>query len=153
MMVTPRPSRSKEEYANAGRAVTKLKRRLGRIVLESIDEASRLGMPTIRDGHGNCPDREQGSNYASSPWMTISRNSRARRARSSMPSGLSGRGSAGAKSDLDMLVEFERPVSLSEFLALEDALSALAARRVDLVTREALKPYIGRRVLDEAVSL
>ena len=52
-----------------------------------------------------------------------------------------------------MLVEFERPVSLSEVLALENALSALADRRVDLVTREALKPYIGRRVLDEAVFL
>jgi uncharacterized protein len=63
------------------------------------------------------------------------------------------RGSGGATSDLDVLVEFERPVSLSEFLALENALSALADRRVDLVTREALKPYIGRRVLDEAVSL
>jgi hypothetical protein len=63
------------------------------------------------------------------------------------------RGNAGAKSDLDMLVEFARPVSLSEFLALEDALSALVDRRVDLVTREALKPYLGRRVLDEAVPL
>jgi hypothetical protein len=63
------------------------------------------------------------------------------------------RGNAGAKSDLDMLVEFERPVGLSEFLALEDALSALVDRRVDLVTRDALKPYIGRPVLDEAVPL
>ena len=59
------------------------------------------------------------------------------------------RGTASAKSDLDVLVEFERPLALSEFLALEDALSAL----VDLVTRDALKPYIGRRVLDEAVHL
>ncbi|HEY1431010.1 MAG TPA: nucleotidyltransferase family protein [Stellaceae bacterium] len=63
------------------------------------------------------------------------------------------RGNAGAKSDLDMLVEFERPVGLSEFLALEEALSALVDRPVDLVTRDALKPYIGRRVLDEAVPL
>lgn len=63
------------------------------------------------------------------------------------------RGNAGANNDLDMLVEFERPVGLSEFLALEDALSALVDRRVDLVTRDALKPYIGRRVLDEAVPL
>ena len=59
------------------------------------------------------------------------------------------RGNAGAKSDLDVLVEFARPISLSEFLALEGALSA----SVDLVTRDALKPYIGRRVLDEAVLL
>jgi hypothetical protein len=63
------------------------------------------------------------------------------------------RGEASAASDLDVLVEFARPLGLSQFLALEDALSALAHRRVDLVTRAALKPYIGRRVLDEAVVL
>jgi uncharacterized protein len=63
------------------------------------------------------------------------------------------RDNAGVRSDLDVLVEFERPVSLSEFLALEDTLSALVDRRVDLVTRSALKPYIGRRVLDEAIAL
>ena len=63
------------------------------------------------------------------------------------------RGNPGAKSDLDILVEFERPLGLSEFLALEHALSGLVDRRVDLVTRDALKPYIGRRVLDEAVPL
>jgi uncharacterized protein len=40
-----------------------------------------------------------------------------------------------------------------KFLALEDALSTLVDRRVDLVTREALKPHIGRRVLNEAVRL
>jgi len=63
------------------------------------------------------------------------------------------RGDASAASDLDVLVEFERPLGLSEFLALEDALSALVDRRVDLVTRKALKPHIGRRVLAEAVGL
>jgi hypothetical protein len=63
------------------------------------------------------------------------------------------RGEASAASDLDVLVEFARPLGLSEFLALEDALSALVRRRVDLVTRAALKPYIGRQVLDEAVDL
>jgi predicted nucleotidyltransferase len=61
------------------------------------------------------------------------------------------RDNARVKSDLDVLVEFERPLGLSKFLALEDALSALVDRRVDLVTRDALKQHIGRRVLDEAV--
>jgi hypothetical protein len=63
------------------------------------------------------------------------------------------RDTASANSDLDVLVEFERPLGLSKFLALEDALSALVDRRVDLVTRDSLKPHIGRRVLDEAVRL
>jgi predicted nucleotidyltransferase len=63
------------------------------------------------------------------------------------------RGEASAASDVDLLVDFARPLSLSEFLALEHALSALVERQVDLVTHAALKPCIGRRVLDEAVGL
>ena len=61
------------------------------------------------------------------------------------------RDEATADSDLDVLIEFERPVSLSEFLALETELARLTGRHVDLVTRSALKPFIGRRVLSEAV--
>jgi uncharacterized protein len=61
------------------------------------------------------------------------------------------RNEATADSDLDVLVEFERPVSLSEFLALEAELAALAGRQVDLVTRQALKPFISQRVMSEAV--
>ena len=63
------------------------------------------------------------------------------------------RGEAGPTSDVDVLVEFERPVGLSSFLALEEALSAAAGRRIDLVSRPALKPFMGRRVLAELVPL
>ena len=63
------------------------------------------------------------------------------------------RDDASPKSDLDVLVEFERPIGLSEFLALEDTLSVLVDRRVDLVTCDALKPHIGRCVRAEAVRL
>ena len=63
------------------------------------------------------------------------------------------RGEASAASDIDILVEFERPVGLSAFIALEASLAALTGRRVDLVSRTALKPHIGRRILDEAVQL
>lgn len=63
------------------------------------------------------------------------------------------RGEERAESDLDVLVEFERPITLSSFLALEEALSRLARRPVDLVSRAALKPHIGRRVLEEALRL
>jgi uncharacterized protein len=61
------------------------------------------------------------------------------------------RDDANASSDLDLLVEFDQPVSLSQFLALETVLSDLTGRPVDLVSRPALKPFIGARVLDEAV--
>lgn len=61
------------------------------------------------------------------------------------------RGEAGPESDLDVLVEFEAAVGLSDFLAIEDKLSSLTGRRVELVSRKALKPHIGRRILREAV--
>jgi len=63
------------------------------------------------------------------------------------------RGEATDASDLDVLVEFERPIPLSAFLALEKALSELAGRSVDLVSRPALKPFIGAHVLKEAVAV
>jgi predicted nucleotidyltransferase len=61
------------------------------------------------------------------------------------------RGDAGASSDVDMLVEFDRPITLSQFLALEAALTVIVGRPVDLVSRPSLKPFIGERILREAV--
>ncbi len=63
------------------------------------------------------------------------------------------RGDAGPASDLDVLVEFDNPVTLSAFLALEDELAGLAGRRVDLVSARALKPHIGQRIRAEAVTV
>jgi uncharacterized protein len=60
---------------------------------------------------------------------------------------------ATAESDLDVLVEFERPVDLFAFLALEGALATLAGCRVNLVSRLALRRYMGQRILEEAVQL
>jgi len=54
-----------------------------------------------------------------------------------------------ASSDLDILVDFSAPVSLFEFIDLEEELSQLLRVSVDLVSRNALKPYIGKRILDE----
>ncbi len=63
------------------------------------------------------------------------------------------RGDATPESDLDLLVELDPPIGLSSFLALEGELAAVTGRRVDLVSRAALKPFIGRRVLEEAMRL
>ncbi|MCS7133172.1 MAG: nucleotidyltransferase family protein [Nitrososphaerota archaeon] len=54
-------------------------------------------------------------------------------------------------SDVDLLVGFEEPPSLFEFMDLEEYLSQLLGMEVDLVTRDALKPRIGERILKEAV--
>lgn len=56
-------------------------------------------------------------------------------------------------SDLDVLVEFQHPVALSSFLALEEKLAMITGLRVDLVSAAALKPYIGERVRAEAIAL
>jgi predicted nucleotidyltransferase len=61
------------------------------------------------------------------------------------------RGEPTEESDIDLLVEFERPIGLFKFLELEEYLSHLLGRKVDLVSRKALKPHIGRRILEEVV--
>ncbi len=60
------------------------------------------------------------------------------------------RGEARDDSDLDILVEFNRPVGLMKFMDLEFYLEELlGVSKVDLVTRKGLKPFIGRIILQE----
>jgi len=61
------------------------------------------------------------------------------------------RNEARKNSDIDLLVEFEKPIGLFQFLELEEYLSDLLGRKVDLVSRKALKPHIGKRILKEVV--
>jgi len=52
-------------------------------------------------------------------------------------------------SDVDVLVDFSTPISLFEFIDMEEELSNLLKNKVDLVSRKALKPFIGRYILEE----
>jgi len=52
-------------------------------------------------------------------------------------------------SDLDILVDFTAPISLFEFIDMEEELSKLLHVKIDLVSRNALKTYIGKRILNE----
>ena len=61
------------------------------------------------------------------------------------------RGEQKRGSDVDVLVEFEEPVGLFEFMALEFYLSDLLGVKVDLVSKKALKPYIGEYIKKEVV--
>jgi len=54
-------------------------------------------------------------------------------------------------SDIDILVEFKRPVGMLMFVNLKNYLSDLLGVNVDLVMKKALKPRIGRRILSEVV--
>lgn len=61
------------------------------------------------------------------------------------------RGEAGPASDVDILVEFGRPVGYFAYMDLKDYLEDLLQRRVDLVTPGALKRQLRDRILSEAV--
>lgn len=56
-------------------------------------------------------------------------------------------------SDVDILVEFETPIGLLRFNQLERYLAEVLGKRVDLVMKRALKPHIGRHILDEVIPL
>lgn len=63
------------------------------------------------------------------------------------------RGEESESSDLDLLVEFDpdATMDLITFVELENYLSDLLGVKVDLVMRSALKPRIGRHILQEVV--
>ena len=61
------------------------------------------------------------------------------------------RGKEKKRSDLDILVEFDRIGTLLEYIRLEDTLSELLGVRVDLVDRSTLKQGISARILREAI--
>jgi predicted nucleotidyltransferase len=61
------------------------------------------------------------------------------------------RDEAGTASDVDLLLEFEPGrKSYDSFLAISDLLEQLLGRRVELVTTDALSPFIGPHILAEA---
>ncbi len=60
-------------------------------------------------------------------------------------------GDATPQSDVDMLVEFTKPVGMFRFLDLEEALSHLLGSKIDLVTKGALKTLIRDEILRETV--
>lgn len=58
---------------------------------------------------------------------------------------------AGPESDVDILVEFERPVGLFEFIEVKEYLEDVLGRPVDLVTPGAIRPAMREGILSEAV--
>ncbi len=61
------------------------------------------------------------------------------------------RGEQRKNSDIDILVEFYEEPSLFEFIRLERYLKSILKIKVDLVMKDSLKPYIGKRILDEVI--
>lgn len=59
------------------------------------------------------------------------------------------RGEQNSESDVDILIETDKPVSLFDLVELEDFLSELLGKKVDLVLRDELKPRISKNILKE----
>lgn len=58
-------------------------------------------------------------------------------------------------SDIDILIEFKPDINfgLITYCQLENKLSETLGKRVDLVTKDGLKPYIGANILEEVIYL
>jgi len=61
------------------------------------------------------------------------------------------RNEATATSDVDLLVEFNRPVGYFGLFALQDYLEKLLGCPVDLGTPESLKPYVREHIMGELI--
>ena len=61
------------------------------------------------------------------------------------------RDEATPTSDVDLLVEFNRPVGYFGLFALQDYLEKLLGCPVDLGTPDSLKPYIKDRIMGELI--
>ncbi len=61
------------------------------------------------------------------------------------------RGEQRKRSDLDVLVEFERTPSLLEFIHLKRYLSEQVGVPVDLVLKKTLKPHLRPQILQEVI--
>jgi uncharacterized protein len=61
------------------------------------------------------------------------------------------RNEANPSSDVDLLVEFEKPIGMFTFARLQRYLEALFGRAVDLGTPDSLKPFLSEIVLKEAI--
>lgn len=61
------------------------------------------------------------------------------------------RDEASADSDVDLLVDFSKPVGLFQFIELQERLEELLECKVDLGTSRSLKPRIKEHVLQEAI--
>lgn len=61
------------------------------------------------------------------------------------------RDEASQASDIDLLIDFEEPITIFQFIELKNALEELFKRKVDLGTFDAIKPVIMENILREAI--
>jgi predicted nucleotidyltransferase len=63
------------------------------------------------------------------------------------------RGEEKEESDIDLLVEFNGPVSLLHMVSVEDYLSDLLGMKVDLVPRKNIREELREAIIKEAIAV
>jgi predicted nucleotidyltransferase len=63
------------------------------------------------------------------------------------------RGEQKKRSDVDILVEIGKPVSLLTFVGIENYLAKILKTKVDLVPKDSIRPELKERILKEVVYL
>lgn len=58
-----------------------------------------------------------------------------------------------SSSDIDLLVNFNKPVDMFDFMDLQEYLAKIFNKKVDLGTIASLKPFIKNIILKEAIEL
>ena len=61
------------------------------------------------------------------------------------------KGNQKKNSDVDILVEFSQTPGLFDYMKVENFLSQLLKKRVDLVMKGSLKPIIGKNIMREVI--
>ena len=55
------------------------------------------------------------------------------------------------KSDIDVLVEFASPIGFFQFIRLENYLSGILGRKVDLISKKAVKEAVREEIFKEVI--
>lgn len=63
------------------------------------------------------------------------------------------RGEQKKTSDIDVLVDFDKPVSLLHIIALENFLSDILGRKVDVIPKKNIRKELKDSILKEAIPL
>jgi predicted nucleotidyltransferase len=61
------------------------------------------------------------------------------------------RDDADSQSDVDFLVEFNRPIGLFHFIEVEQRLAEWLGCSVDLLTRDQIRPHLQEEILKDAI--
>jgi predicted nucleotidyltransferase len=61
------------------------------------------------------------------------------------------RGDETENSDIDILVDFDLPIGFFDFIRLENDLSKILGKKVDLITKKAIKPAVKDNILREVI--